>query len=64
MDRMILHEGVVKRGGEFRGSGHTSLVLEQHELEMIVKHVKHMENKGMVLHGTPSGSFYKKFSSL
>ena len=46
MDRRILHEGVVKRGGEFRGSGHTSLVLEQHEEEMIVTHVKHMAKIG------------------
>ena len=42
MDRMILHEGVVKRGGEFRGSGHTSLVLEQYEEEIIVTNVNHM----------------------
>ena len=46
MDRRILHEGIVKRGGEFRGSGHTSLVLEQHEEEMIVTHVKHMAKIG------------------
>ena len=46
VDRRILHEGVVKRGGEFRGSGHTSLVLEQHEEKMIVTHVKHMAKIG------------------
>ena len=46
MDSRILHEGVVKRGGEFGGSGHTSLVLEQHEEEMIVTHVKHTTKIG------------------
>ena len=46
VDSRILHEGVVKRGGEFRGSWHTSLVLEQHEEEMIVTHVKHMAKIG------------------
>ena len=46
VDRRILHEGVVKRGGEFRGSGQTSSVLENHEEEMIVRHVKHMAEIG------------------
>ena len=46
VDSRILHEGVVKRGGEFRGSGHTSLVLEQHEEEIIVTHVIHMAKIG------------------